>query len=107
MKNYKMRLESVASRLDFDERRARALNGRGPDTVSAPGPVAVATPAGSTEGRRQGHVGGRRHRPATTAPTPGPTPPTRRDERHPDGQQRSRPTRKLWLGRTRDNTPCA
>ncbi len=49
MKNYTMRLESVASRLDFDERRARALNGRGPDTVSAPGPAAVATPAGSTE----------------------------------------------------------
>ena len=49
MKNYKMRLESVASRLDFDERRARALNGRGPDTVSAPGPAAVATPAGATE----------------------------------------------------------
>ena len=49
MKHYKMRLESVASRLDFDERRARALNGRGPDTVSAPGPAAVATPAGATE----------------------------------------------------------
>ena len=49
MKNYKMRLESVSSRLDFDERRARALNGRGLDTVSAPRPVAVATPAGSTE----------------------------------------------------------
>ena len=49
MKNYKMRLESVASRLDFDERRARTLNGRGPDTVSAPGPAAAATPAGATE----------------------------------------------------------
>ena len=49
VKNYKMRLESVASRLDFDERRARALNGRAPDTVSAPGPAAVATPAGATE----------------------------------------------------------
>ena len=49
MKNYNMRLESVASRLDFDERRARAQNGRGPDTVSAPGPAAVATPAGATE----------------------------------------------------------
>ena len=49
MKNYNMRLESVASRLDFDERRARALNGRGPDPVNAPGPAAVATPAGATE----------------------------------------------------------
>ena len=49
MKNYKMRLESVASRLDFDERRARALNSRGPDTVSARGPAAVATPAGAAE----------------------------------------------------------
>ena len=49
MKNYRMRLESVASRLDFDERRARALNGGGPGTVSAPEPAAVATPAGSTE----------------------------------------------------------
>ena len=49
MKNFKMRLESVSSRLDFDERRARALNGRGSDTVSAPGPAAVATPAGATE----------------------------------------------------------
>ena len=27
MKNYKMRLESVSSRIDFDERRARALEG--------------------------------------------------------------------------------
>ena len=49
MKHYKMRLESVASRLDFDERRARALSGRGPDTVSAPAPAAAATPAGATE----------------------------------------------------------
>ena len=49
MKNYKMRLESVASRLDFDERRARALDGRRPDTVSVPAPGAVATPAGATE----------------------------------------------------------
>lgn len=49
MKNYKMRLESVASRLDFDERRARALIGRRPDTVSTPEPAAAATPAGGTE----------------------------------------------------------
>ena len=49
MKSYKMRLESVASRLDFEERRARALDGRrGPDAVSAPGPAAAATPAGAT-----------------------------------------------------------
>ena len=80
MKNYKMRLESVASRLDFDERRARALNGRGPDTVSAPGPAAVATPAGSTEEggkdtlaaagtgrRRRRRRGGRRRPPGGTS----------------------------------------
>ena len=83
MKNYKMRLESVASRLDFDERRARALTGRGPDTVSAPGPAAVATPAGATEGggtdtsaaagtarRRRRRRRGRRRPPGGTSASP-------------------------------------
>ena len=83
MKNYNMRLESVASRLDFDERRARALNGRGPDPVSAPGPAAVATPAGATEEggkdtsaaagtarRRRRRRRGRRRPPSGTSASP-------------------------------------
>ena len=42
MKNYKMRLESVSSRLDFDERRARALEGI---VQYQPGEVALAPEA--------------------------------------------------------------
>ncbi len=99
MKNHKMRVESVAARLDFDERRSRALE----ETVQQQ--RKPAPPAGSAEGtgdrRRRRRRRGRRptgnggegeasSQPATaaapepaTAPAPEPTPAEPRAE--PDG----------------------
>ena len=60
MKNHKMRVESVAARLDFDERRARALE----ETVLEPprpsGGTGNDTKEGTGERRRRRRRGGRR-----------------------------------------------
>jgi hypothetical protein len=48
VKNLKMRVESMSSRLDFDERRARALEGV---VVYRPGAAAPLQPPASDEGR--------------------------------------------------------
>ena len=48
VKNLKMRVESMSSRLDFDERRARALEGV---VVYRPGTVAPLQPPAAGEGR--------------------------------------------------------
>ena len=60
MKNHKMRVESVAARLDFDERRARALE----ETVLEPprpsGGKGNDTKEGTGERRRRRRRGGRR-----------------------------------------------
>jgi hypothetical protein len=57
VKNLKMRVESLSSRLDFDERRARALEGvvqyKAGASVGASAPVAGAAPA-PAEGAREG-----------------------------------------------------
>ena len=77
MKNYKMRLESTSSRLDFDERRARALEGvvqyrpGGP----APAPWATAESATGDSGEEKAQAGGpvrrRRRRRRGRRRTPG------------------------------------
>ena len=60
MKNYKMRLESVSSRLDFDERRARALESiveYRPGEV-APAPEATAQSATENGGEEKASANG-------------------------------------------------
>ena len=81
IKNYKMRLESVSSRLDFDERRARAVGGyravpagRGGARTRGHGPE-------RDRERRRGKSLGERRNQATAAAAPRPTPFTGRDER--------------------------
>jgi hypothetical protein len=58
VKNLKMRVESVSSRLDFYERRARALEGivqYRPDAAAPPPPkTAATTPAAPSNGAREG-----------------------------------------------------
>jgi len=98
VKNLKMRVESMSSRLDFDERRARALEGvvqyrpstatqrersrEQPDVASGGGTSPVAGPAapGGEEGqpgmaarRRRRRRRGRRGRGSTPAAADGPT----------------------------------
>ena len=72
VKNLKMRVESLSSRLDFDERRARALEGAvqyRPGALAPPAPPAGAGAARAAEGAREpeapsaeGHRGRRRRR---------------------------------------------
>ena len=74
MKNLKMRVESIAARLDFDERRSRALENvvqyreDGASATSAVGDQATGEgPAGSQEKKRRRRRRGRRR--SGTAPT--------------------------------------
>ena len=78
VKNHRMRVESIAGRLDFDERRARALESvvqyrSGSDALaevggaSAPGQAGDETPGGAERKRRRRRRG--RRRAATTSPT--------------------------------------
>ena len=65
VKNHKMRVESIASRLDFDERRARALEGTvayraAPAGTDAAGDDAPAEGSGGAEKRRRRRRRGRR-----------------------------------------------
>ena len=87
VKNHRMRVESIAGRLDFDERRARALESvvqyrSGSDALaevggaSAPSPTGGESPGGAERKRRRRRRG--RRRPATTPPAgevPGSTEP--------------------------------
>ena len=64
VKNLKMRVESMSSRLDFDERRARALEGV---VQYRPGAVPPLQPPTGSAGRRAetpSRSGGRRRRAA-------------------------------------------
>lgn len=81
MKNHRMRVESVAARLDFDERRARALeqivqfrrpstsDGTAPATVDSPPPASGDGEDGGTEKRRRRRRRGRRRSTGGTAST--------------------------------------
>ena len=60
-KNQRMRIESLASRLDFDERRARALEGVVQYRPGATAPAEEAT-AEDTSGKQGGGGGARRRR---------------------------------------------
>jgi hypothetical protein len=85
--NLKMRVESLSSRLDFDERRARSLESvvqyRPPAPSAAPGPVEAPRPAGpadrpnggrpETAPRPEGGEGGRRRRRRRRRRRPGQT----------------------------------
>jgi len=91
VRNLKMRVESLSSRLDFDERRSRALEGvvqyrPGSETLplrEAPGPAPAERGAGSeppsTESRgrrrrrRRGHRGGQQGLPGDRPPVPSAT----------------------------------
>ena len=76
MKNHKMRVESVAARLDFDERRSRALE----ETVQQqrkPAPPAIAAVGAGAAG------GGRRATAAKEKPLP-----SRQRRRHPSRRRR-------------------
>lgn len=83
VKNHKMRVESIAGRLDFDERRARALENvvqyRAPGERDTAAPAADAESSGDTAGpekRRRRRRRGRRRAGtsvATEAPAPEPT----------------------------------
>jgi len=56
VKNLKMRVESLSSRLDFDERRARALEGMvqyRPGALAPPAPAAAAGSGRPAEGARE------------------------------------------------------
>ena len=80
MKNHRMRVESVAARLDFDERRARALeqivqfrapSASGDDAPAKAGPVAAGDGKeenGGGEKRRRRRRRGRRRSGSNTAP---------------------------------------
>ena len=77
MKNQKMRLESIAGRLDFDERRARALEGvvqYRPEATAPPAEMAAedtASGQASADGnRRRRRQRRRRRRPSATPSTP-------------------------------------
>ena len=89
VKNLKMRVESMSSRLDFDERRARALEGvvqYRPGTVAPLQPPAGREPAAAAAGRgRQRHDVGGRSRAAIAAGAAG------ADGRRPGGPGRRRP----------------
>ena len=86
MKNHKMRVESVAARLDFDERRARALeqivqfrapSASGDDAPANAGPVAAGDGKeenGGGEKRRRRRRRGRRRSGSNTAPATEATP---------------------------------
>lgn len=52
--NLKMRVESLSSRVDFDERRAKALEGVVQYRTPAPAPRPAATPAGAPPDRGEG-----------------------------------------------------
>ena len=72
MKNHKMLVESVAGRLDFDERRSRSLESvqqtrSAPQTVDAERTESDGTPAGSTRTRRRRRRS--RRRPGAGAPS--------------------------------------
>jgi hypothetical protein len=76
VKSLKMRLESMASRLDFDERRARALEGV---VQYRPGAVApMQPPTGSDQGRRDQPRRDQAPRPQGPRDQ-GPTPPAQRE----------------------------
>lgn len=66
VKNLKMRLESMSSRLDFDERRARALEGVVQYRPGAAAPLPP--PTGASGGERAGSAG--RGRPDSGRPQP-------------------------------------
>jgi hypothetical protein len=94
VKNLKMRLESMSSRLDFDERRARALEGvvqYRPGAVpplQPPTGAAVAVPGGTSAGDREAQERrsrrrrrrGRRSGPREGAPTNESSPAAARDD---------------------------
>ena len=97
VKNLKMRVESMSSRLDFDERRARALEGV---VQYRPGAVPpLQPPAGRSVGRR---CTGERRRaggtPCETATAPGPAAP-RSTWRLPDAKRRAAPPTRRRTGK--------
>ena len=78
VKNLKMRVESLSTRLDFDERRARALEGV---VQYKPGAAGAALPQGGDEGRRGRGDGDGRRGPRRQAPPPPPWTSARRRAR--------------------------
>ena len=106
VKNLKMRVESMSSRLDFDERRARALEGvvqYRPGTVPPLQPPAAGRGGSGTVRRRGGRIG----RPM---PSGGARRRRRRGRRRPDqrpGGARAETARHGASGRRRGRTAAS